>query len=711
MLLHELLNQKNHIINSYKIHFVIKLLLIMSFLPLDCHADIFFGSKESGIKIDDQAVMQIATPSPMLIGGGTVANQGFGRITGQSIQFNRGIYNFFNSISEVQGVLVPDINTIQLGADANNDGGTMIANPGGLATVLVQNLPGRDILRGQPLFFGPNDLTIKDPTTILAIAVQNTVNTNITLNGGALFLQDDLCLGDDAIIVDNGTVVFNNRRLSLGGKKSQWDGRIIWDSTLDLTLNSAITLNGTWIFTGAEGQINGNGNVIDLAGGGSIIVAEDSILRLAAVQIKGLGAGGFIKLLPNSTLVLTNAVLEMDGDFNFDAGTVLVEGNSTVVTKGFIMSFVDGPNGSKGKLVVDRVGLKYDTLATIDQLNIRPALINDPNREHVEIFGNGDIGTIRQDTVSFHNYRSEGTLLKYAIVAPYRKFEIFPEVIGDSQTGESQLNYKVIVNGNTNFMGFTHTSQKIFTVTENVHATLQHITMRDLSPKHIQFDPGSHLVFGEGTDISLAENEKLDYPWIFEGNVKLYGGGKTLELEGDGEIVLRGENSVLLLDGLVLKGVTHRNIRCLRDSSKIKLRNVKWIQKGDFFYTMGALDILDDVSMIGSFVEDPINNTFRFFSFNYESTQPFTILNNATLQLTRNMNFTYAPVNAAQDLLVLADPSSALFLNQSTLAAPTGLTLSTGQLIVRDRNFISGNITFDSSLLINISSGATLEQI
>ena len=699
--------QKSYIIGEIcMIRSMPLLLIFFTLFAWSCSANIYFGSKTSGIKVDNFATMHIETPGKMLVEGGAIINQGHGTITGQQIQFNRGVYSFFNSVSDVQGVLSPDINTIILGADANNDGGTMIANPGGLATVLVRNIPGLNILRGQPLFFGPNDLTLQDETTLLAIAVQNTVNTNITLNGGVLFLQDDLRLGDDAVILDSGTVAFNNRRMSLGGKISEWNGRIIWDSTLDLNLNSAVHLNGEWIFTGAEGQINGNGNVIDLANGGSIIVNNDSVLRLSAVHIKGLGATGSIKLLPGAMLILTDAVIEMDNDFNFDAGTVFVEGSSTIITKGFIMSFVDGPNNSKGKLIVDRVGLKYDTLATIDQLNIRPALINDPNREHVEILGNGDIGTIRQDTVSFHNYRSEGTLLKYAIVAPYRKFEIFPEV--NEQTSEAILNFDVIVNGNTNFMGFTRTDEKIFRVTENVHATLQNITMRDFSPKHIQFDPGSKLIFGAGTNISFARNETLDYPWIFEGNVNLYGGGKTLELVPGGEIVLRGENSVLLLDGLILKGLSAKNIRCVHDSSKIILRNVTWIQLKDFFYDHGALDILDDVTMIGGFDCATLSPALTPLQFHYRSTQPLTILSASTLSLIRNMVFVYEPTNMATDLFKFQDCSSALFLDQATLAAPTGVVLSTGQLILRERNF-RGNIIFGPGLIVDQTSGATFE--
>lgn len=686
-------------------------IVVLSILLCDAFwvdAEVYFGSKASSIVVGDGSKLEIKTPGNMEINGGNIANRGEGIITGQPIHFNRGVYTFFNSNSDVTAVLQPDNNIVQLGADPVDpliDGGTMIANPGGLAGVQVDALPGRSLLRGQPLFFGPNDLKLQDETTGLSIAIQNTLNTNITLNGGLLFLQDDLRLGDDAVILDNGHVVFNNRRLSLGGKASTWSGRILWDAAQDIQLNSALTLTGTWIFIG-ENQINGNGNVIDIGNHGSIVVLDGSTLRLAGVQVKGLAGTGTIKLAQDATLIISDVVIEMENNYNIDSGTIFVEGASTIITKDNILTFTDGSNGTSGKLIVDRVFLNYDTLASIDKLNIQPQLILDPERKHVDILGDGEIGSVRRDTVTFHNYRSQPLLLKYAIVAPYRKFEVFPEV--DEQTQER--NFDVILDGNTNFMGFTKTDEKIFIVTENVQATTQNITLRDFSPKHVQFNFGSSLVFGDQTTISFARNETLDYKWVFQGQTMLRGAGNILELGPNGVIEVQGENSVLLLDGVIIKGITDTNIRCLNDSCKIVLKDVKWFQNGEFSYNMGSVDILDEVVMQGGI--NPVSGASS--NFIYNSTQPFTILSNSTLSLIRDMIFTYSPISFASNLLVFTDQTAALMLDQATLAVPlagTSLSLSTGRLIVRNRNFLQGNVIFGQDLFIDQPSGATLEQI
>ena len=68
-------------------------------------------------------------------------------------------------------------------------------------------------------------------------------------------------------------------------------------------------------------------------------------------------------------------------------------------------------------MIVDRVDFTYDALGAIDKFNIRPQLINDPERLHIEIRGNGEIGTLKRDSIAFHDYKSAGVLQKYAIVA------------------------------------------------------------------------------------------------------------------------------------------------------------------------------------------------------------------------------------------------------------------------------------------------------
>ncbi|MFA6263984.1 MAG: hypothetical protein WC630_06120 [Candidatus Babeliales bacterium] len=673
-----------------------------------------FGNGQSTLLVKDNAALEIAPYNQrMEVAVGNLENQGLGRVTGRTVFFNDGVYTFFNSVSNLVATLEPVSNMIRLQAELPTyDGGTMITNPGGLAGVHTNIKPGRNLIRGQPLFFGTDDVVLDNSSTGLGLAIQNTLNTNIWLNNGILFLQDDLRLGDDAVIKDSGQVLFNNRRLSFGGKISEWNGNLLWDNAADIQLNSAVTLNGIWTFRG-EGQINGNGNVIDMASGGSIVVEKGSTLRLAGVHIKGLGADGTIKLLSDtvvtSTLILTDTVLEMDADYVFDSGHVFVEGNSTAITKDHILTFSDNAtNHTRGKIIVDRVAFTYDTLASIDQLNVQPPLIKDPLRHHAEVIGEGEIRTIREDTVTYHNYRSAPTLLKYAIVAPYRKFEVFPEVNDDGTQG-----YEVLLNGNTNFMGFTLTEEQVFIVTRGVHATTTSLILRDLSPNNIQFQSGSSLIFGDQTMLTLSRNESLSYRWTFSGQTIFRGGGCIFDLSNGGELVVTGSNSVLLLDSIILKGISRSNIRCMHPSSRIILKNVKWIQNGDFEYANGGLQILDDVNFVGQVRPGTLGEGFEdYFSFTYTSTSLLRVLSRSTLSLTRYMPFSYNPANGNTKLFRLSDESATLLLNQSTLQASEGaqLYIAQGYIMIREDNYALGDVNIsDPNNIIDQPAGATLE--
>jgi hypothetical protein len=703
-------------IGSMNKYILLAVYVLWAMLQTISATGINFGNKQSTILVKDNAALQ-CTPynDRMEIAGGNFENQGLGRVTGNDIFFNRGAYTYFNSISNLVGTLELASNTIILKLDAEapeDGGGTMVTNPGGLAGVHTSIEPGRNLIRGQPLFFGTDDIILQNSVTGLGLAIQNTLNTNIWLNDGILFLQDDLRLGDDAVIKDSGHVYFNNRRLSLGGKISVWDGDIIWDNAADIQLNSAVTLNGIWTFTG-ESQINGNGNVIDIASGGSIVVEKGAKLRLAGVHIKGLGADGTIKLLSDtkltSTLILTDTVLEMDADYVFDSGFLFIEGNSTAITKDHILTFTDNiTNHTRGKIIVDRVAFTYDTLASIDQLNVQPPLIKDPFRRNAEVIGEGEIRTIRQDTVTYHNYRSAPTLLKYAIVAPYRKFEVFPEV-----DDYGNQNYEVLLNGNTNFMGFTLTEDQIFIVTNGVHATTTSLILRDFSPNHVQFQEGSSLIFGDQTMITLSRNESLSYRWTFSGQTIFRGAGCLFDLSNGGEIVVTGHNSVLLIDSVTLKGLGGVNIRCDHPSNRIILKNVKWIQSDDYEYAMGGLQILDDVNLVGRIRPGTLGEGFEdYFSFTYTSTSLLQVLSRSTLSLTRYMPFVYNPANGNTRLFRLTDESSTLLLNQATLQADGGaqLYIAQGYIMIREDNYALGDVNIsDPNNIIDQPEGATLE--
>lgn len=631
-----------------------------------------FGSKSSSIIVENGSILRV-DPNQMWVEQGTIHRKELGSITGCPIRFNRGRFVSYNSQSDLTGVFNPDgggIFEIGDNPDFANDADILVANPGGLPhPVLMKH--GANFIRGQPLFFDANDITLQDAQTELAIAVQNTLNTNITLNGGYVFLQDDLKLGDNAIFNGDGQIIFNNRRLSLGGSTSTWTGNIIWNSALDIQLNSQTILQGTWGFYG-DGQINGNSNVLDITGGGAIIVYPNSTLRLSGVNIKGLGSGG-IYMGDGAQIRLSNTTIEMDGDYVIDSGGIYVDGDSTFITKDKLLTFSSSTD-SHGSLTVDRVALTYDHQSYVDLFNIRPLRIQDPNHKYINIINSGAIRHFRQESISFLDYSADTVLQRYAIVTPQRPMKVFPEINQITM----ELNYSMTINGGTNFLGFTRSDEPIMFISDDVHALYENIIFRDFSPKHLSLGRGASLTFGNKTMVTLARNEVLDYPWVFQGNAMLRGSGQILELGPHGALVLQGENSSLLIDGVTLKNVSGNKIRCTQQSSTIIFKDVKWYQDADYTYSIGGIQLLGDLHLFGPYV------------FNYLSPQQFTIGNHAMLELLRFAVFHYEPSSGARDLLVMEDATASLRMEDATLEAPApGMTIKGGWFILNNLNSIN----------------------
>ncbi|MCB9493385.1 MAG: hypothetical protein H6679_03860 [Epsilonproteobacteria bacterium] len=696
---------------------------LVCFCPGD--AEINFGNTESSLVVKDNSFLRIREPN-MLIEQGRLEREPLSQVIGHSIRFNNGVFASFNAEGLLNGVFRParrlsDITSrkdteldsvgdtsrtgnIEIGDNPDlDDADLFISNPGGFRhKVIIKS--GANFLRGQPVFFGTNDLVLEDDSAGLFIAIQNALNTDITLNGGTVFLQDDLSLGDDAKFLGDGQVVLNNRRLSIGGTETDWEGQIIWNSALDIQLNSRVNLRGEWFFFG-DGQINGNGNVIDIAEGGAIIVFPGSRLRMSGVVLKGVGTGELL-LGEGSQLRLSNVAIEMNTSYLVNSGGIFVDGETNVLTRDNFLIF-----DQEGSLTVDRVALTYDALDFIDQFNIRPLRIEDPNHKFIEIINNGSIRRFRVDPISFVNYSQDAVMDRYELIWPTRKLRIFPEIDTPTVKGmlrdeldEDNVRFDLTIDGNTNYISFSRADEPLMFISDNVNACYKN-TVFKFSPRHVEFGQDATLTFDDGTTVELARNEELDYEWTFSGKTILNGGGNDLTLGVSGAIVVTGQNSELMLDGLVLRGIAGNNIRCLDPSSKIILRNVKWLQDDIFEYSVGALDILDLVTM-----SHPI-------PFRYLSNQPLTILQDSTILLTRDTIFEYAPASGLNTLFQLVDSSAALILDGASLLAPQGLFFERGRIVVGNRNLLFSNdptvpdqaITFGDEVILIKPSDATLE--
>jgi len=673
-------------------------------------AKINFASKDSALIVKDDATLNVGC-SQMVIDAGTLRNTGIGKVLAKSrtnnVRFLKGKYTIYNSVSDITGTLVPRTGGINLGNNPFDDGDIMISNPGGLNNIPIKILPGQNIIRGQPVFLTGSVIEYASGYPWLVIAVQSTIDANIVTNGGVLALQSDLHLGSNSVIDGNGIVVFNDRRLLLGGVASEWNSHIVWDFA-DIQLNSQATLkeDGRWSFADV-GQINGSGNIIDIAQGGQIVVLPYSKLSLSGVQIKGVGSG-LLKVDATSELHLSDVVIEFDSDYDFDSGNIFIDGDCKFIVKDHIVSFKDSIDGtSRGKLTVDRVSLTYDTLSFLDKLNIQPPVILDPEHNYISILGDGEIGTVRRETITYQNYKSPTFLQRFAIVTQYTPLTIYPV-----QDDHGNLNYNVDFNGNANFLGFTKTDEKVLFIDKKVQLVMRNVIMRDFSPKHVNFGQDSTLTFGDKTIITLSRDENLTYGWEFTGEVNIRGGGATLDLSSNGALVVKGAGSRLTLENLIIKGVHGTNITCTDPAATVIFKNCTIIQDSDFYFYVGNVEFMNNVFMMDT------------YNFTFASMFPsvFYIRSNSTLNLIRDKILTIAPIGGNRNAVVFEDASAALLLDEATLSAPApGIQMTMGRFIVRNYNYLQNDggtaatgITLGSGIAADtayLDQTGTLEQV
>ncbi|MBS1987770.1 hypothetical protein JST56_02145, partial [Candidatus Dependentiae bacterium] len=306
-----------------------------------------------------------------------------GTITGQPITFADGIFTNNTTPAFFNGVYNGSLNPITL--DVNRK---LVVNCGSF-TPQITVIRGGNVLQGQPLFLNRDSINLTHQLSNLTIGVQAALNSNIVLNQGKVTLSDHLFMGDDRTITGSGTMALDRRRFAFGGKDLHLTHTILWSDANDVVLNSRIQLSGIWTFTGVTARLNGNGNVLDLSVGGTILIKSGTTLHVSDIKIRGLGIGQIIFEDKNSSLHITSAELEVVSNLTFTVGGIYAESCSRIITGNKILTFSE-----QATLSVDQITLYYDTLTFNDTNNIQPLIgaANNPGGKNVASVNNGTIG-------------------------------------------------------------------------------------------------------------------------------------------------------------------------------------------------------------------------------------------------------------------------------------------------------------------------------
>jgi len=206
-----------------------------------------------------------------------------------------------------------------------------------------------------------------------------------------------------------------------------------------------------------------------------------------------------------------------------------------------------------------------------------------------------------------------------------------------------------------------------------------------------------------GGNVTFNSPVTLNTTLNFGGICVLDGRGNVINCGSAGKIAV-GAGASLLIKNAVLQGISGSAIFCQDNLGTVSLQNVTIVQDGNYTFTLGIMNILNDVEFTGSSV------------FAFRSTNSLNINSYSTLMFDVGNTFSYDTTNAS--LLNFSDSSATLFLNGATLyATGTGINLTDGTLNIDSNSFFVstgtlgvtiGSCIFAEDLQVNMFNNSQL---
>lgn len=197
-----------------------------------------------------------------------------------------------------------------------------------------------------------------------------------------------------------------------------------------------------------------------------------------------------------------------------------------------------------------------------------------------------------------------------------------------------------------------------------------HIVMLD-SSIDVLSDSINDTIF-ENIDLYLNGDLTLSNTVKFNGNCYVNGKNRRVILDSDIEIIV-GSNSTLAIKNVNIHGLNRNKLRCLDDTGKIILDNVSCMQDGNYSFTVGNLEIKNDVDVSGN------------YTFYYDCLKTVTIQTDSQMLFHNGITFAIG----TQDELVkdrifyFADNTSKIWIDNANMHIGSGGTQVTkGTLVV-----------------------------
>ena len=167
-----------------------------------------------------------------------------------------------------------------------------------------------------------NGFSLEDNTTTCTFDSVYPVSGSVDLNGGTLYLLQDLIFKNVTTITGLGAIWGNHYFLDFCSSINQLPAEAAEFKDITLGLNADLVLTDTVTLKGSC-KIIGNGWDIDLGASGCIIVDANAQAHFSNITIRGVTSENFIVTDDTSELILENAKWVQSDHYNFAQGNIL----------------------------------------------------------------------------------------------------------------------------------------------------------------------------------------------------------------------------------------------------------------------------------------------------------------------------------------------------------------------------------------------------
>jgi len=166
-----------------------------------------------------------------------------------------------------------------------------------------------------------NGFSLEDNTTTCTFDSVYPVSGNINLNGGTLYLAQDLIFKNKTTLLGLGTIVGGDHVCEFCSSiKTLPTGQTIFQD-LEISLTADLVITDTIVLRG-DCKIFGDKYDIVLGQNGYIFVDVDSSLHLADITLEGVAADNVFMQDDTSEIILENVIWKQEDDYTFDKGCI-----------------------------------------------------------------------------------------------------------------------------------------------------------------------------------------------------------------------------------------------------------------------------------------------------------------------------------------------------------------------------------------------------